>query len=88
MAPMSHSTRIVLAVFAAVGAVILWFALTYGVVVFVGATFDFSAMSESAKTALTTGVLGAALAGAVFAGMVCFFLVAGESESSNADGHR
>ena len=88
MGPMSHGTRIVLAVFAAVGAVILWFALTYGVVAFVGATFDFSAMSESAKTALTTGVLGAALAGAVFAGMVCFFLVAGESEPSNAEGHR
>lgn len=80
MDDMVHSTRIVLAVFAAVGAVLLWVALTYGVVLVVRETFNFSELTEGAKTALTTGVLGAALAGAVFAGMVSFFLVAGEAE--------
>jgi hypothetical protein len=78
---MAHGTRIVLAVFAAVGAVVLWFALTYGVVLALGSVIDPGALSDNARTALTTGVLGAALAGAVFAGMVSFFLVAGEARA-------
>ena len=87
MDAMTHSTRIVLGVFAAIGAVLLWVALTYGAVLVLGETFNFSGMSDSAQTALTTGVLGAALAGAVFAGMVCFFLVAGEPEQRDTDTH-
>lgn len=78
---MTHGARIVLAVFAAVGAAVVWFALTYGVVFLLGAVLDPSSLSDSARTALTTGVLGAALAGGVFAGMVSFFLVAGEPRS-------
>lgn len=81
---MTHGTRIVFAVFAAVGAVLLWLALAYGVVLVLGATVDPSVISDNARTALTTGVLGAALAGAVFAGMVTFFLVAGEPDSRDA----
>lgn len=84
---MTHSTRIVLAVFAAVGAVLLWLALTYGAVLVAGSVFDPSSLSDNARTALTTGVLGAALAGAVFAGMVCFFLVAGEPSAHDEGGH-
>lgn len=78
---MSHGTRIVVAVFAAAGAVALWFSVVYGGVLLLGATVDVSSLSDNVRTALTTGVLGASLAGAVFAGLVCFFVVAGGEES-------
>lgn len=81
---MAHGTRVVAAVFAAVGAVLAWLALVYGAVVFAGLAFDLSAMAEETRTALTIGVLGATLAGAVVAAMVCFFVVAGESDATDS----
>lgn len=83
MGSMARSTRLVLAVLAAVVAAGLWMVLTYGIVIAFGHTFDFNQLSNGARTALTTGVLGAALAGGVAAAMVCFFLVAGDPDQTD-----
>ncbi len=77
---MARSTHIVLALFAAVAAAGLWLLLTYGFVSFFALVFDIRDISDGARTALTAGVLGAAMAGAVAAGMAGFFLVAGDSQ--------
>lgn len=78
---MAHSMRVMLGVFAALGAAFGWVAVVGGGFQFVSLAFDLSGMAPGTRTAVTIGILATTLAGAVAAAGVAYFLVVGDTDA-------
>lgn len=80
---MTRGTKTVLAVCAAAAAAASWLFFLYGVVLACSFLFDLRGIPEGSRTALTAGLLGAAIAGAVTSALAGYFLVADRPATTN-----